>query len=91
MSLVPRKPEGTSSRTIQVSQTFLRTGQGAGRSLWVKVSPRHPLLKIVMAPPMIAVMLLMLIIALLMLGFILLTMALLWAIWRLRGGETESD
>lgn len=91
MSLVPRKPEGTSSRTIQVSQTFLRTGQGASRSLWVKVGPRHPLLKIVMAPPMIAVMLIMLIIVLLMLGFILLAVALAWVMWRLRRGETEPD
>jgi len=44
-----------------------------------------------MALPMIAVMLVMLIIVLLMLGFTLLAMALLWAIWRLRGGEPELD
>ena len=91
MSLVPRKPESTSRRTIEDSRTLLCTGQGVSRSFWVKVSPRHPLLKIVMAPPMIAVMLLMLIIALLMLGFILLALALLWAVWRLKGSETESD
>ncbi len=91
MSLVPRKPEDTSTRTIRVTQTFLRAGQGASRSLWVNISPRHPLLKIVMVLPMIAVMLVMLIIVLMMLGFTLLAMALLWAIWRLRGGEPELD
>ncbi len=89
MSLVPRKPEDTSTRTVLVTQTFLRTGQGASRSLWVNISAGHPLLKIVMALPMIAVMLVMLIIVLLMLGFTLLVMALLWAIWRLRGGGAE--
>ena len=47
-----------------------------GVTLQMESKARHPLLKIVMAPPMIAVMLIMLIIVLLMLGFSLLAMAL---------------
>ena len=45
MGLVPRKPEGTITRTIGVTKTFLLARQGPTLSFWVKVSPRHPLLQ----------------------------------------------
>jgi len=32
----------------------LGRGQDATRSLWIRVSPKHPLLKVIMAPPMAA-------------------------------------
>lgn len=90
MSLVPSRPEGPSGRTVQVSRDFYRTGRGASYALWVKVCPRHFLLKMALVPAVIVVMLIMLIIALLVLGFIFLAMTLAWVMWRLRRGEMGS-
>jgi len=77
-----------SSRSLEVTRTYLQRGQAVSRSLWIRVSPRHPLLKAVMALPMGALVLTMLVLFLIMLGFTLLAIALMGAITR--GGAKDT-
>jgi len=78
--LIPHKSQKAGSRSIEISRAYLRTGETISRSLWVKVSPRHPLLKLVLALPVIGAVLAMFILIVLILGFTLLALALLWAL-----------
>jgi len=89
MSLVPGKHKTISGRSLEVSRTYLQRGQGVSRSLWIRVSPKHPLLKAVMAPPMVVLMLIILVLFLIMLGFTLLAIALMGAITR--GGVKDTE
>ena len=89
MSLVPEKHKTISGRSLEVSRTYLQRGQGVSRSLWIRVSPKHPLLKAVMAPPMAGLMVTVLILILIMLGFTLLAIALMGAITR--GGVKDTE
>ncbi|MCJ7743190.1 MAG: hypothetical protein MUO99_01340 [Dehalococcoidales bacterium] len=89
MSLVPEKHKAISERSLEVSRTYLQRGQAASRSLWIKVSPKHPLLKVVMVPPIAVFMLSMLVLILIMLGFTLLAIALMQAIGRTGDGDTQ--
>ena len=89
MSLVRQKRRTTSGRSLEVTRTYLQRGEAVSRSLWIRVSPKHPLLKAVIAPPMAAVLLTMLILILIMLGFTLLAVALMGAIRR--AGEKNSE
>jgi hypothetical protein len=88
MPLVPEKCKPAKRRNLEVSRTYLRRGQAVSRSLWIRVSPRHPLLKVVMVPPMAVFMLGMLVLILIMLGFALLAVALMQAIGRTGDGKT---
>ena len=84
MSLVPEKHKTANRRSLEVTRTYLQRGQGVSRSLWIKVSPKHPILKAVMVPPVAALLLTMLVLFLIMLGFTLLAMALMQAVERAR-------
>ena len=82
MSLIPEKHKTIGGRSLEVSRTYLQRGQAVSRSLWIRVSPKHPLLKAVMAPPIAVLVLTMLVLILIMLGFTLLAIALMGAITR---------
>ncbi len=89
MSLVPEKPKTISGRSLEVTRTYLQSGQAVSRSLWVRVNPKNPLLKVVMVPPMAALMLTMLVLILVVLGFTLLAVALMGAISRAEDKDAE--
>ncbi len=89
MSLVPEKRKTTGERSLEVTKTYIQKGQGATRSIWVKISPKHPLLKAAMVPPMAAAILTMFVLFLIMLGFTLLALALMPAIGRAGEKDTE--
>ena len=82
MSLAPEKRKTTSGRSLELTRTYIQRGQGVTRSIWVRVSPKHPLLKAVMALPVGALALTMLLLILIILGFTLLAMALMGAMSR---------
>jgi hypothetical protein len=88
MSLVPEKHKAISGQSLEVTRKYLQRGQAVSRSLWIKVSPKHPLLTIIMAPPMAVLMLTMLIVILIILGFTLLAVALMRAMGK--AGEKDS-
>jgi len=89
MSLIREKPRTISGRSHEVTRTYLQRGQAVSRSLWIRVSPKHPLLKAVMAPPIAVLVLTMLVLLLIMLGFTLLAIALIGAITR--GGAKDTE
>ena len=89
MSLVREKHKTRSGQSLQVTRTYLRRGQAVSRSVWIRVSPKHPLLKVVVAPPMAAMLLTMLVLILIMLGFTLLAILLMGTIWK--AGEKDSE
>lgn len=89
--MLPQRSEGTSSRSIQVTRSYLAKSGVITRSLWVRVSPRNPILKLALVPPTVAAMVVLLILMLVMLGFILLAMALMWAISTPKPKETGRD
>lgn len=91
MPLVPEKHKTVSGRSLEVTSTYLQRGQGVSRSLWIRVSPKHPLLKAVMAPPIAVLALTMLVLLLIMLGFTLLAIALMGAITRGGAKDTEDS
>jgi len=78
-------------RSLEVTRTYLQRGQAVTRSVWVRVSLKHPLLKLVMVPPMAILVLTMLVLILITLGFTLLAVALMGAIWRVGQKESEED
>lgn len=78
--MLPPKPEKTPDRSIAVTRIYLDRGGIAARSLWVTIRPRNPLLKLALAPFIIALMVALLILMLVVLGFILLAVALMRAI-----------
>ena len=82
--MFPLRQQGKSmsGRSLEVTRTYLQRGQEISRSLWVKVRPRHPLLKAVVALPVGLFALMMLVFILMMLGFTLLAIALMMAISR---------
>lgn len=69
-------PVRKESRNLEVVDVYRRKGEIVVRSLWIKASPRHPLLKLAIMPPLIGIMalviLLMLVIALTFLSVALL-------------------
>ena len=75
--MLPQKPEKTTGHSIEVTRIYLDRGETVARSLWVKISPRNPLLKLALLPPIIALMVALLILMLLALGFILLAVVLM--------------
>jgi hypothetical protein len=89
MSLIPEKHKTIGGRSLEVSRTYLQRGQAVSRYLWIRISPKHPLLKVVIAPPMAILMLTMLVLLLIMLGFTLLAIALMGAITR--GGVKDTE
>ena len=91
MSLIREKHKTISGRSLEVTRTYLQRGQAVSRSLWITVSPRHPLLKAIMAPPIAALLLTMLVLFLIMLGFTLLAIALMGVIWRAGEEHSEED
>jgi len=89
MSLVPEKHKAINGRSLEVTRTYLKRGQNVTRSLCIRLSPKNPLLKVVVAVPMAALMLTMLVLILIMLGFTLLVVGLMQAIGRI--GEKDSE
>ena len=89
MSVVCRRDETISKQSLEVSRTYLQRGQAVTHCLWIRVSPKHPLLKAAMIPPIAAFVLTMLVLFLIMLGFTLLAIALMGAISRAGGNDTE--
>ena len=88
MSLVPEKHKSITGRSLEVTRIYLQRGQAVSRSLWIKASPKNPLLKAAVALPIGAVMLMMLFLILIALGFTLMAVALMSALSR-REGNTE--
>jgi hypothetical protein len=80
MALVPQNQDNLNRRSVDVTRTYLQRGQGVTRSMWVNISPRNPVLKAVVAVPAAAVMLSMFLLMMLMLGFVLLSVTLMWAL-----------
>ena len=76
-------------RSLQVTRTYLQKGRSVSRSLWVRVSPKHPLLKALTVPPIAMLMLVTLIMFLIMLGFTLLGLALMQAVARTERKDSE--
>ena len=68
MALVREKHKTISGRSLEVTRTCLGKGQAVSRSLWIRVSPKHPLLKVAMAR-MAMLVLTMLVFILIILGF----------------------
>jgi hypothetical protein len=89
MSLIREKPRTISGRSLEVTRTYLQRGQAVSRLLWIRVSPKHTLSKIIIALPIAVLMLTMLILFLIMLGFTLLAIALMGAISR--GGAKDTE
>ncbi len=89
MTLVPRRPDREGHRSLEVTRTYLQRGQTASRSLWIRFSPKNPLLKAVMIPPAVVFALTMLILLLIVLGFTLLAVSLMGAISK--GGDKDAD
>lgn len=80
MSLDRRRNEIVGNRSLEVTRTYLQRGQAASRSVWIRVSPKNPLLKVALALPIGALMLMMLILILIALGFTLLAVAFMSAL-----------
>ena len=76
MSLALEKHKTVNARSLEVTRTYLKRGQSLTRSLWIKVSPKNHLLKVVVAAPMAALAITMLILIMIVLGFTLLAVAL---------------
>ena len=86
---VRRKGKPVSVRSLEVTRAYLGRGQAVCRSVWIKVSPRHPLLKAVVALPVGVLVVTMLVFILIVLGFTLLAVALMTAISR--GEEKDTS
>ena len=91
MSLVPEKHKTVNRRSLEVTRTYLQRGQAVTRSLWIRVSPKHPLLKAIVAAPMAALMLTLVVLILVIMGFTLLAVTLMAAIPRGGVKATEED
>jgi hypothetical protein len=78
-ALVPANYTGLSRRSIEVTRTYVKRGNGFTRSLWVNIKPKNPLLIPVVAVPAAAVMLSMVILMIIIAGFTLLAVALMLA------------
>lgn len=91
MGMLPKKRESISRRSIEVGHTYLQRGRLITRGLWVRVTPSNPVLKVVLAPPIIGVMIALLILMLVILGFILLAVVLLSALPKAEEDETGRD
>ncbi len=80
-SLVPQQhPQRLGNRSIEVTKIYLHKGESVTRSLWVKVSPKHPLLKLVLAPLAITAALAAFILILLIVIIALLVFSIIWAL-----------
>ena len=88
-SLVPQQPQRLGSRSIEVTKVYLHKGESVTRSLWVKVSPRHPLLKLVMVPLVITAALAAFILIMLIVIISLLVLAIIWALRKPGRGKYE--
>ncbi|MEK7281398.1 MAG: hypothetical protein AAB037_03485 [Chloroflexota bacterium] len=80
-SLVPQQhPQRLGNRSIEVTRIYLHKGESVTRSLWVKISPTHPLLKLALAPLAITAGLVMFFLIMLIVIIALLVLAIVWAI-----------
>ena len=61
ISLASEKNQTPRRRSLEVTRTFLKSGQNVSRSLWIKVNPQNPLLKLLLVPPAAVLILTMLI------------------------------
>lgn len=91
MSLVPEKHKTVSERSLNVSRTYLRQGQTVSHSLWVKISPKNPVLKVAVAVPTVVIGLTVLLLIMIVLGFTLLAVGLMQAIGRLGKRDFEES
>ena len=89
LSIVEEKSKAMSGRSLEVTRAYLQRGQAVTRSLSITLNPKHPLLKLAIAPPMAVLVLVMLILLLVSLGFILLAVVLMEVISRAgeKGGQ----
>ena len=87
-SLVPHQPQGAGSQSIEVTKIYLHKGESVTRSLWVKVSPGHPLLKLVMMPLIITAALAAFLLVMLIVLIFLLVLAIIWALRKPGRGKT---
>ena len=82
--MLPQKLEIGPSRGIEVTRSYMARRGTVARSVWVKIGPRNPVLRLLLAPPLIAMMLAILVLILVILGFVLLAAALFRAVSRPR-------
>ena len=87
-NLVPYQSPGTSRKSSEITRSYLRRGQSISRSLWLEVAPKNPLLKAIVAVPIMATALLLFFILLLILGFTLLAIVVMQVICRVREKDT---
>ena len=73
------KSQTTGRRSLEVTRTYFRRGQNVTRSLWVNLSPKNTMLKVLLIPPAAVFTLTLLIFILIILGFTLLAVALMQA------------
>ncbi len=90
-SLVPQEPQRLASRSIEVTNIYLHKGESVTRSLWVKVSPKHPLLKLVLTPLAIAAALAAFILILLIVIIALLVFSIIWTLRKPGSGKAGHD
>jgi hypothetical protein len=77
--LTAEKSQTTGRRSLEVTRIYFRRGQNVTRSLWVNLSPKNTLLKVLLIPPAVVFTLTLLIFILIFLGFTLLAVALMQA------------
>ena len=88
-ALVP-KSSSSGQRSLQVVHTYLERGGGFYRSVWVKTSPRNPVLKLILVPPLLVTTGLVLLLVLLILGFTLMALVLFSTLVRQKQAEENS-
>jgi hypothetical protein len=76
MSELPEKPQ-KNQRSIEVTRSMVERGRGATRSMWVKIAPKNPFLKIALGIPIVVVGIALIILILIILGFTVLALVLI--------------
>ena len=83
------KSKTTRRRSLEVTRTYFQRGQNVSRSLWVSLSPKNTLLKVLLMPPAAVFMLTLLILILIILGFTLLAVALMQVFGKAGAGNQQ--
>lgn len=87
-TLIP-KDSVSPGQSLEVVHTHLQRGRDVIRSLWVKVTPRNPVLKLILAPPLFLTAGMILLLMLVVICFTLMALAVFWMLMKkmLQEGE----
>lgn len=86
-ALAPQESGIPKQRSIEVVHTYLQKGQGFTRSVWIKVSPKNLVLRLMVIPSLVLIGSLIFILILLALSFTLMALYLYWSLSRQRREE----